>query len=270
MKKRFAVAVIICVLMPFIALCASKKRLKKEGVLPDGFEYKSRTYSCKIDSFGVIRDIKCGKVMAIQKEQLHGAYKGGKGDPSRLFQTECDGEAIYVEQNGKPCYTITKRGLLKNKKYAKAAKFTETIKLTPNSLSFTMKVTMLVSLKTQQNTFTNILKLPIASYGDKKYKALYEGSEKNEPVNLTLPLTFSKDKPVNKQKLTKLMFSLENVFVTVKTGEKTSMALLDTRAWDGKDFRIDIGQKAPWNPKPTTFPEGTILNWEFTLDLKRK
>ncbi len=230
------------------------------------FSYKGESFSCEVKPDGIFKTIDVGGMQLFREVVLHGSYNAGddKHD-SRFFQEADPAFPLKIRQDGENKYTIKKEGLLKNANYKDgAARYVETVVLTPRGMTFTYETEQTVALSAASSIFKTLLYLPVKTYAARgSMMTPATGAVKT----LVIPESCEKERALHVVDSVDIKFSLENGVLELKGEEGTSMSIMDCRSWDPKDqsFRIDIQPAAPWKPKPEILPAGKKSKWSFVI-----
>jgi hypothetical protein len=255
-----------CLLWGAIGLNATAAESAKANFwqdCPKGFTYESEHFSCSFKVNGTLKNLRVPGCSLISQMLLHGRYSivGEKHD-NRFFQSNITGaQPLQAMKKDANTILLRKSSILKNKKYARAANFNQTVTLTPDRLEFGYEVETLVDLASKSGIFLALNHLPISSFANRGFRTT---DTKGKQKLAVFPQAYSKETGTNLGGIKTLELVLDKGHFIIEAGEKTGMRLMDTRSWGGKTLRIDITQRVPWHPKPQTIPAGTKFKWSFS------
>ncbi|NOY80232.1 MAG: hypothetical protein GXP31_04415 [Kiritimatiellaeota bacterium] len=230
---------------------------------PKGFEYTSEWLSCVVKPSGEITAVKARDVLLVQDLFLHGTYKPKDRHDARFFQQAAEqAGSLEVRKLEEGRYAVAKSGVLRNKRYAEAAKYSQHVTLSPDRMEFRYEVETLVPLSSNTKIFLTLLTLPMATYANRGYR-LRKG-EGGGSLNV-FPEAYDKRSDIRAGGVTELRVVLDKGHFVLETGDNTVISLSDTRGWGGKGLRADVHAFIPWRQKPVTYPAGTKFAWSFRL-----
>ncbi len=230
---------------------------------PQGFEYAGGLLSCVVKPSGEIVSVKARNVPLVREMFLHGTYQPKEKHDARFFQQSAkQAGPLKVRRIGENRYAVTKAGVLGNKRYAAAARYSQTMTLLPNRLEFRYEVETLVPLSSSGRIFLTLLTLPVNTFANRGYR-LRRGRDKGSLH--VFPEVYDRQSDIRAGGVTELRVVLDDGHFVLEAGENTSISLSDQRSWGGKGFRVDICAAVPWRRKPVTQPAGTKFTWSFSL-----
>jgi len=258
---RNLVALWLCLGLACILRAAEKPGEWRE--YPKGFHYASAWLSCFVRPDGTVSAVKARDVLLVRELFLHGTYKPKNKHDARFFQhASKPAGPLKLKKLGEDRYAVTKAGILRNKRYAHAARYAQRMTISPNQIEFDYEVELIVPLANTANIFLTLLCLPAETYANRGFRMTRIGGGQSLCV---FPEQYDKQSDVRAGRLKELRVVLSEGHFVLEAGENTSIVLSDTRSYGGKDFRADVHARIPWRRRPVTWPAGAKFAWSFRL-----
>lgn len=230
---------------------------------PKGFEYSSEWLSCVVKPSGEIVSVKAQEILLVRELFLHGTYKPKEKHDSRFFQQSAKPAGpLTVRKIGEGHYEIAKEGVLRNKRYANAAKYSQRVTLSPNRMDLRYEVETLVPLSSPTKIFLTLLTLPVDTYANRGYRV--RRGEGGGSLHV-FPEAYDKRTDIRAGGVAELRVVLDKGHFVLEAGKNTVISLSDPRSWGGKGLRADVYVPVPWRRKPVTYPAGAKFAWSFSL-----
>ncbi len=200
---------------------------------------------------------------------LNGEYVRTPGGKTvRLYQSWDNKAKARFERTQDQCI-VTVDSVLGSKEDPEIAKYRIREVWTPGKAVFEYEATLCRDLPASHSFFRVLVQMPETLFGC----GVKETSLKGEENFKILPETFEKKFFLNGRKLA---FCVEGKGVfTIEAGKDTTLSLMDSRVWGGKDFSI-VANPAVSTPavrgrgKDALRPAGTTWKWGFTLTFEKE
>ena len=217
-------------------------------------DYSSDGFSAKVHGNGRLLEVSYKGKTLLRNCQVEGAYALDKGDAkhdARFFQA--------WDYTGS---RMTTKSILANKTIGNGAQCETEILLAPEEITFKMKVTTLVELKTYMSLFRYDFNIPAEVVGGRGFKQVANSGLETFAI---FPAAFNKDFKTGNGK--SLAFSLPERILTISSNEKSIVGFYDCRAWGEKSVQATVDYAMKWSPELITYPARNVFEWEFKISL---
>ncbi|MBN1674885.1 MAG: hypothetical protein JXR37_27825 [Kiritimatiellae bacterium] len=226
---------------------------------PDGFDYASAGFRCRVRPDGTLLDIRIPDALIARTLILHAAYKPDQPHDARLFQSGLkESDPLHVEEKGRDTFVVTKRGILGNARHARAARFVQRVALSPAQLDVAYDIELLVTLRTSGGGLFSVLHpVPCETVANRGYRL--------DSRLRVFPAAYSKATQVSAGGREKLAVVLDRAYFSFVAEPGTALSILDCRSWGGQDYRFDLAPEQPWRPDTVTHEAGARFRIAYCL-----
>lgn len=235
------------------------------GTLPLGAaqQFASSGFSAELADSGIPYQVKFSQTPLASNIFLNGEYKNPEGKTVSLYQGSHSQARARFERTGNECQ-VSIDSVLKTKEGNEIAKYKVREIWTPDKATFEYEATLCREISSQDGIFRTLVQMPESFFGCGVKETSLHGEENFK----VLPKSYEKGFSLHGGKLS---FAVEGKGVfTLESGENSKLALMDSRAWGGKDFSVIAGPIVPWSAKPVVRPAGTTWKWSFTLTFQKE
>jgi hypothetical protein len=239
---------------------------------PKGYDYKSETFSCKVNNSGSLCDLKLGDKKLIDLGQIFARLKTKEVQKeTRIFQNTKSSSTLKAKQEGEKVIVLCE-GPLQSKATGKVGDFKEKITFAPGRIVLEYEVKSSVELEMKHwMPFCSLLSAKVDNFIG---WALDATDQKGENGIYEIPEEYSKEKESWSRNLNNAKFILDSNTFELKLDDekKTVMSVSDGRSWKGKGMEIVI---KPIMPRPkrggaiVSYPLGSVFKWSFALSAQK-
>ncbi len=275
MLQRKIVALVLTVVLLVSAYAsaadavAQTRQGRKWRALPGTCTYNSDTLSCKVGTSGTVNNVRVAGQVLVGQMFLHGRSISPK---TRFFQGQESGDRKLEMLGNGPAEIVDggtvflrRSGVLRGtdvKDMPRAAEYSQEIILSPMKIECRYKVKTLVAMSSKSGVFITLIRIPVSTLMLRGFRQTMKDGKTRMGI---FPKECVRNAAFRLSRCRELRVVLANGHLVIAAGEDTCFSLSDSRAWGGRDFRIDIGQNIPWTARTKTIPAGTTTAWSFSI-----
>ncbi len=231
---------------------------------PDGFEYKSNVFSCKITKNGSLRNLKiCGENL-FRQMLIFGRIKINEKE-ERIFQTS---KATEIKAKSEGVKTLIKAsGSLLSEAKEKVAEYKEEIIFAPDKIQFSYEVTTTHEMEMKSWTpFCSLITTPASDIAGRAVDMVELNGKRSI---LEIQKEYRRKLPWPKKIVQAKIVSDEGVVeISFPNSGKEIISIADGRAWKGKGVEVVLRpllKSRRWKSNPDTRKSGTVFQWSFII-----
>lgn len=228
---------------------------------PAGRSYTSGGWKVQVRPDGTIGPISFRDQVLMRQVFIHGRYETpGDAHDARFFQGSAGpGKPMLGWEDG-PRVLLRTSGTLGNTRHPAAADYRQTIRLQPGGISCEVEATLLVPLSSHHHIFLSLAEIPISTLAGRGFRLLGGNVERRLAV---VPPTYARETDIRQYGLRQFCAVIADGWLTIAAPEGSSIALSDTRSYNGQDIRIDVASSVPWLPQAVVHPAGSVFRWRW-------